>query len=330
MMRWLLGGRREKVRQQASDWIAKLNGPQGDVERAAFERWYRADPDHAAAYDRLSVIFEASSQIRAVPVSAGLERPGPGAGRYAFAAAAAGVCIVLLGVAALVLRQTTLSPAIDVQQDVFAAGDSASRTLRLADGSQVVLSPGSQLHVVLDRGERRLTLRRGEGRFTVFHEARPFIVLAQGTRVTARGTQFVVRLDSRGTRVSLIEGRIEVSYPPSADRPEQLISLTAGQQLMVPAQPPPSGEGPDVTGTSPQPAMIDFDDVRLAQAVEQVNRQSHQQIRLADAAIADLRVTGAFRAGDVEGFARSVASALGLEVSYDAAGMLWLRRPPAR
>ena len=158
------------------------------------------------------------------------------------------------------------------------------------------------------------------------HEARPFVVAAEGTEVVARGTQFVVSLTPEGTLVSLIEGRVEVSYASPGDGDERRIaSLEPGQRLIVPAAPsPPQEEGPAAAGSS-GPAMIEFDDTRLAEAVERVNRQSDGTVRLADPTLADLRVTGAFRAGDTEAFAQGVAAALGLEVERGQDGMLWLK-----
>src|SRR5690606_15960884 len=148
-----------------------------------------------------------------------------------------------------------------------------------------------------------------------FRDARPFIVAAAGTEIVAHGTQFVVRLGDEGTLVSLIEGKVDVSYPPSGDRAERRVArLAPGQQVIVPDLRVPVSVPKVSVDADPRAAMIAFDDTRLAQAVEQVNRLAVRRVRLADAMLGDLRVTGAFRAGDAEGFAQSVAAALGLEV----------------
>ena len=75
--------------------------------------------------------------------------------------------------------------------------------------------------------------------------------------------------------------------------------------------------------------MLQFDDTPLGQAVEQAGRHGRPHVRLADPVIADLRVTGAFRAGDTMGFAESVAAAFDLALERGPDGSLWLRpRPP--
>ena len=50
-MPWSFMGRRERMRRQASEWLARLNGPHDELDRAAFDRWYRESPDHAAAFN---------------------------------------------------------------------------------------------------------------------------------------------------------------------------------------------------------------------------------------------------------------------------------------
>lgn len=324
MTSWPFVGRRERVRRQAARWIARLNGRHGASERAAFERWYGADADNAAAYDRLSALFEAAMEIApptdAEPAPTRLFRARPVG--YALAAAVIAL-VVLLAPVALGTREAARPVQDEVRLATVTAIGGQSRRLVLADGSEIVLAPGSELDVALGASERRLRLRRGEGRFTVSHDSRPFVVTAGGTQVVARGTRFVVRLGGSGTLVSLIQGRIDVAYPPAPDRAERRVEkLTAGQQVVVPAVAPQTA--PDRSGSPTLSAMIAFDDARLVEAIARVNARAERRIRLADPALADLRVTGAFRAGDAEGFAQSIAAALGLELAREEDGSLSL------
>ena len=321
-MVWPFIGRRERLRRQASDWLAKLNGPHDGADRAAFERWYRVSPDHAATYDRLSAVFEMAGNVRPSRATAATAKPETRriAG-YAWAAAAATIVCGVLALTILGGRSAAPPDESDRQLAVFVAAQDAGRLLRLVDGSEVELSPGARLRVDINSSRRRLWLERGEGRFVVFHDGRPFVVSAEGAIITARGTQFSVRLDPEGTLVSLIEGRIDVSYAASAQPSGQRVaSLTAGQQLLVPAAPVRNMPAPVAAG----PTMIEFDDATLRDAVEQINRNAAAHIRLADPALATLRVTGAFRAGDAEAFAQGVAAALNLQVVREADGGLVL------
>lgn len=327
-MRWPFVSRRERLRREASDWIARLNGPNGERDRAAFEQWYRASPDHAEAYDRLSAIFHAAGRARR-PESSGAAAPLARA-RFrpvGYALAAAAACAVL---AFVLLSARTISPLPQPGQQIAAfSAESESRRIVLLDGSEVLLSLGGELDVAIGASERRLRLVKGEGRFTVAHNSRPFIVVANGTEVVARGTQFVVSLDQGRTTVSLIEGRVDVSYPQSSQRAERrrTTSLRPGQRLVVPsaqessAAAPPAVQAPSHPA---RPAMLEFDDTPLVEAVQQANRHGGPPIRFRDPALADLGLTGAFRVGDTNGLAESIAAAFGLEVERAADG-LWLR-----
>jgi ferric-dicitrate binding protein FerR (iron transport regulator) len=68
-------------------------------------------------------------------------------------------------------------------------------------------------------------------------------------------------------------------------------------------------------------------------AVAVANRYSNRKIVISDD-IAQLRVTGAFRAGDTAGLAKALATAFDLSLSLDSSGDLILssreRQPPKK
>jgi transmembrane sensor len=59
--------------------------------------------------------------------------------------------------------------------------------------------------------------------------------------------------------------------------------------------------------------MLAFDGEHLAEAVEEINRHNRRQITIDDPTLAARSVVGIFRASDTEGFAQTVATALGAE-----------------
>lgn len=321
-------GRRERLRRQASDWMARLSGPHDEYDREAFDRWYGANPEHAVAFDRISNVFETAGKIR--PSAAGPTVEGGPQGsaiRYAVAAAAV-ACVVVLVFWFLAPHRIVSSEVPASQSAVFASSADDSRQIVLVDGSEVILSPGSELKIAIGDEARRLFLLRGEARFSVLHDSRPFVVTANDTEIIARGTEFVVSLGREGTLVSLIEGRVEVSQPPASDQPRrQVTRLAPGERVMIPARVAASATPVPVLYRSWREGMIAFDDTPLAEAIEQVNRQAAKRIRLDEAKLEGMRVTGTYRAGDAEGFAESVAVALQLELRRGDDGSLWLQSP---
>ena len=77
--------------------------------------------------------------------------------------------------------------------------------------------------------------------------------------------------------------------------------------------------------TSWRSGVVVFKAATLAEAVAEVNRYTDRPVALADPSIAAYRVTGVFRTGEPDRFARSVAEVLPVEVQAQADGSLVLR-----
>jgi transmembrane sensor len=75
--------------------------------------------------------------------------------------------------------------------------------------------------------------------------------------------------------------------------------------------------------------MLQFDGIPIEAAVAVANRYSNRKIIISDD-VAQLRVTGAFRAGDTPGLAKALAAAFHLSLSVNSAGDLILSNPGAR
>jgi transmembrane sensor len=208
----------------------------------------------------------------------------------------------------------------------FAAGSGEKRRVDLPDGSRMMLGGGSIAVTSFTPGERRIRLEKGEARFSVAHEARAFRVLAGDAEVVAHGTLFDVSLASGRTRISLIEGSVDVSYPSvSSGRSERRVArLAPGQQMVVGSARPSrvsSGAAPASRATA---TMLQFDDTPLASVVAQANRRSRTKILLAEPTTGLLRLTGAFRAGDAAALAESLEAAFRLHLQTLPDGTLVL------
>ncbi|HET7231741.1 MAG TPA: FecR domain-containing protein [Longimicrobium sp.] len=128
----------------------------------------------------------------------------------------AAAAVLLLVAGALVWR--ALSSRGTAVAARYATPVGARQELRLADGSQVVLGPGSRMAVSGDDG-RRVQLD-GEAYFQVRHDdARPFTVTTGDAQITDVGTAFTVRADSAaGTTVAVTEGVVAVALPESTQQ----------------------------------------------------------------------------------------------------------------
>jgi transmembrane sensor len=299
------GGNRsaDDVRREASEWIARMRGPEADMSRLAFERWRARDPRNRAAYAGMEQISRLSQRLGDTPLGrAHLERVNR---RSFFALSGPRLAFGSLAGAPLETRIGEI------------------HTLRLADGTTVTLDTDSAIEPVFTGQARVVRLSRGRVRFDVAHDAgRPFMVEAGGRTIIDRGTLFDVVLGREGVKVVLLRGAVEIR-----DRKARgaggapLARLVPGQVF---ADAPAAG----VARVSAAPGgadqwvkgMLSFDGTPLEEVVAAANRYSEHKIRLGEPALAGLRVTGTFRAAPTEALAAVLAATFNLRVERDAQG----------
>ena len=197
------------------------------------------------------------------------------------------------------------------------------RLARLEDGSTARLASDSRLAIAFGKAQRLLILEKGSARFDVHHETRPFIVMAGGGSVTARGTMFDVDLTKTGqVEVRLIRGVIAVQLPhPRPDRSAPVRRLVAGESIAFIVPPSLSPLTPQIAASQAAAGPIDddldarsFTSVPVATLVAEANRSATRPIRLADGAFCDERVSGRLRVDDTEKLARRLSGLFGWSV----------------
>lgn len=288
------------VRAEAAAWVARLQGPERDkATEHAFRRWIEADPAHAAAFDRATQVWEG---IGGAAAGMKASRQGMRARVRMQIAASVAAGLVLAGGGWAVLRDPVYSTRVGEQ-----------RTVRLEDGSLLALNTDTKVVVHYTKDRRDLRLVHGEAQFDVAkNHARPFIVTAEGEQVRAVGTSFVVRDEGHAVSVTLLEGKVTVT--PAKKTAAKAVYLTPGDRLKVGARTPPRVDRPELeTVTAWRSGQILLDDTPLADAIAEMNRYSDKPLAI-DGDAAQLRVTGIFRAGESEAFARTVAAQYGLAV----------------
>lgn len=294
-----------QARAEAAAWLAHLRGPDrtAAVERG-FRRWLQAEPAHRQAFEDLSERMELVDRFKTRLMQ---QRSGK--------VTATSLWRDRLIKVAAVLAVSVIGTWAQYQFAGIATDVGEQRTLTLEDGSRVYINTDSRLTIRYDKQQRRVDLRKGEALFEVAKDAsRPFIVRTGNREVQAIGTSFVVRRDEAWVSVTVLEGKVRVGdEADSAAR--DFIPVASGQRLTL------SSRGPQLD----QPAMdrvaawrggrVAVDDMRLDEAVIEMNRYSEVKLVLADPAAGGLRVGGFFRIGDSASFARAVAATYGLKVA---------------
>lgn len=309
-----------QARREAADWFARLSRTQVTSEDIrAFSAW-RSDPANAAAYRDAEAVWAASAGLKADPqVQAVLKQAResrPSASRRRMPGPAA-VAVTATLVAALAIAAWLFLRPVDLTTDV-----GEQRTVRLADGSELILDTDSRVRVRLQADRRLLTLMRGQAYFVVEPDpTRPFVVRAGDTEVVALGTRFGVRRLTSGARVVLVEGAVSV-----AENDAEPWRLAPGEAIATDRPRPAVAPVDARTATSWTQGRLVFDKVPLAEAVAEVNRYTTGKLVLDSPDLADIRVSGVFDADDTDAFVAAVSDLYGLQREPTASGGVRLVR----
>ncbi len=314
-------------RREAAAWFARLGQKRVSTEDIqAFFIW-RKNPDNARAYERVDKAWNASRALADDPDIAALtaealgQAPPQVRARHMVSRLWKPLAAGAVTLAALALVGTW---AINRPQS-YATAVGEQHTLRLADGSKVILDTNSRVDVRLRADRRSVTLVSGQAFFDVEGDpGRPFVVTAGDTIVTAVGTRFDVRRLGQGARVTLIEGRVDVG---TSDTPKPSWSLTPGQRVVT-AQRRPEVRSIDASREiSWTTGRLTFAATPIREAVAEVSRYSSSRIELKDAGIAHIPVSGAFDAGDTEAFIAALSDLYGVTAVRRADGTIILEAP---
>lgn len=317
----------------ARQWLARLHAHDCSVaERDAFQRWRDADPAHAAAYDAVHELWQRSAHVRhhddAFAAALREARRMPprtrGLRDWTPQLAAAAVVLAVVGLLAYLVLPTAPPPVH------YATALGEQRTIALEDGSQLVLDTGTEVQVRYGRRQRDLTLNSGQAEFQVQRDSsRPFVVHAPGGTVTATGTRFQVRVEPALDTVTLLEGQVVVAAQPAQGEsitatltPGERIAIEPGGQLTARTTLPEDDLARLRGWTQGQLVVRDWP---LENVVAELNRYSSIHLELADPSLRDLPISGRFKTGDPQTFARSLAYGLPIRVEHPAPNRIVLR-----
>jgi transmembrane sensor len=281
--------------ERASAWVARLEAPDCTPgERESFEDWLAEDPAHVSAWIQAETLFQQGEGLAADPWlrTAAARAARPARRRWLPAlAAAAGICLAI-GIGWMVAVDGNPTPLR------YANDSHQPRQQTLADGSTVTLDAGTTLHARFGWRHRKLVLEQGRMQLQVAPSRQTLQLRVGDSTIRDIGTTFQVeRLRSGLVEVALLEGAVEVSTGSAQH------TLSPGQQLQV----LPSGRiqpGPALSSNAAAEAWLQgqlvFDATPLSIVVERMNRYGHAPLVIADPEIANLAVSGTFRAGDAQ------------------------------
>jgi transmembrane sensor len=338
--------RRHRAALEAAEWVLRLQDQTVTrSERARYVQWLRESPLHVAEMLRVSHVhseladFPYWSKIAPLDVSSAdasvLELSGARGPairksrpvrrvRFWLYVSAVAAGIAILGVALVYFG--------DFRYRTIDTGIGERRTVSLADGSDVRVSPETTLRVHFTKNERRVTLSRGDVLFRVAKDpAKPFLVETHRTRVRAVGTAFGVEYHHDSVIVTVEEGRVAVAQSPAEPSPSVArapavaeISLDADQQIIVP-QAGSMGQVHKVDSHR-ELAWADghlvFDHDSVAEVVQQFNRFNRVQIKVLDSQLGARPVSAVFNVSDPKAFVTFLESVANIRVTHPSRDMI--------
>ncbi|MFC6634785.1 FecR family protein [Microbulbifer taiwanensis] len=325
---------------QACAWIARLRSDAvSAADRRDFAGWLAESADNRLAFDEMSELWGDLGALAHMPIdelypeSRPSAKPGTRPAQRDSRASVGGTLATggwnfsqwLMGgglvaaclVVTLWVGNQWLSGG-EFREQTYITQIGETRTVTLADGSQVQLNTNSELQVAFSREVRRTQLLRGEAYFDVVRQtARPFTVAAGKANIRVLGTEFNVERNPDSTRVSVTGGVVAVSEAESAPglQPES-VKLVKNQKVSV------SGRGLGEVGRTSADEALDwtrgvlvFEQTPLAEALEELNRYLKVPA-VADPSVRERRLSGTFELSDPDNTLKAIATALDLQQDH--------------
>jgi transmembrane sensor len=328
---------RQKAREEASLWLARMDRGLGEAERREIGAWLEEDALHEEALLALATLWDQTAVLSELAELFPLERPSRR--RRAVRAWALVGVVGACAVGALTffgIASYDRAPGALLAYETAVGGQS---TIDLLDGSKVTLNTDSAIEVRFTDTERTVTLTRGESYFAVEPDPeRPFRVHANGRIFEAVGTAFNVRIGlANDVKMMVTEGRVGVlARAPGVvrdarNRPADAEAIVdAGNLAIV------DDGGVAIQALDPvqieaqlswQQGMLIFDGEPLESVLLEMGRYTSTEISV-DASLRDVRVGGYFRAGDVDGLLVALRENFDIEFTRTGDGRIILSASP--
>jgi transmembrane sensor len=290
----------DSIDGRAEAWVVRLDSPEcTSNDRAEFDRWLDAAPEHVTAYVNAERAHQAAAQLASDEMLQAAARiawraTGRESARSRWWMPAAMAASLLVATVVGVNWLRTPAPASD---DRYLTAVGEQRSLRLADGTQVLLDTDSVIVARFSDERREVEVDRGRVQFQVAADAsRPFSVKAGAGVIRDIGTTFQVIKTDSAVNVGLIEGSVVVSngvaQADSTLRPGEQLSYDHSGRMSPP-------EPLDLNAAQAWPTGdLVFKNRRLDALLIEMNRYSATKLRLADPALGKITVSGVFHIGD--------------------------------
>lgn len=229
----------------------------------------------------------------------------------------------MLKAAAVIAIAGFFLPYESVLTKEFVTREGETRSLLLADGSQVTLNGATNLKVPrfgFGRNTREVTLE-GEALFSVVstEDRKRFVVkTANAADVIVLGTEFSVFSRSDVTQVKLNHGKVLLRYQ-NADKQLNELDMLPGEQITLSTSGEVKVKQAKEEAAVPEWAIREFrfEKTSLKEIVKQLNDSYGMEVRLQDEKMGKLSLTGTYEVYRGNELLEIVAEVLGIDIHYN-------------
>ncbi|GHB62296.1 FecR family protein [Persicitalea jodogahamensis] len=181
----------------------------------------------------------------------------------------------------------------------------------LPDGTKVLLNYNSTLTFPEGlAGDSRSVSLEGEAFFDVVPDAmHPFIIQANGTEIKVVGTSFNVKAYDEAVRVDVKSGKVEVR------KSVKVMELLPGEGVEVQSDTAFVTLSANPNAAAYGTGVYDFRAAQLGEVVKSLSQGYHAEVKLADEALAECRLTGRYEGESLDATLSIIAESINMTVS---------------
>lgn len=329
----------------ACEWLARIDRELTDDEDRALRDWLEGNPARVKALLEAAALWDRMYTLSRLADLFPKPAPRPRWRTPEFAALAASLLLAVAAGLFIASRSTVDPPSVQAAAaPTRSAGQSESKayrsnfqtaigersTIRLPDGSEMMLNTNSRASVEFGNGARQIRLEQGELYIRVAHDERHPLSVQAGSRIVrAVGTEFGVEIDpDQRVEVIVTQGKVVIGVKPAktvatdtAPAAGGEMPLSAGQRILL-------GDSERIVKEvnseeisvrlSWRDGKIIFHGEPLASALSEIERYTPVEFVIQDEALKTIRVAGLFKAGDVEGLLETLQK--NFHISYERIG----------
>ena len=294
---------------EAADWLVQLqSGAATEDDHRAIQLWRNRSPQHAIAWQRAEALL---GDLRAVPgglASDTFQRLNRNS-RVGRRQALHRLGLFLLAGPAVWMAYRELPWQEWSADQRTAIGE--QKSVRLPDGTQLLINTGSALNIAFNAQERRIKLLEGEVLITTAKDpSRSFMVETRHGTARALGTRFSVRVGEQRSHVAVTEGAVEM-LPLHASQGRV---LKAGEQSAFGFDSSAPAAPLDAAALTWEHGMMVARNMRLDDLLAELGRYRPGVLRCHQA-VAGLTVSGAFPLKDTDASLRLLQDTLPIRIS---------------